>query len=37
MGSIKGVISDEHGVDSTDGQSVLAGFVELSLSLSQIF
>ena len=37
MGSIHGIISDEHGVDPTDGQSVSAGFIELSSSLSQLF
>ena len=31
------VISDEHRVDLIDGQSVTAGFVELSSSLSQLF
>ena len=30
MKSIQGVIFKEHGVDPTDGQSVPAGFVELS-------
>ena len=31
------VISDEHGVDPTDGQSVPAGFVELFIELITTF